>query len=65
MSENKGNPFNDIFMMGVEKDTYEQMLEVAKRKNKSVAEVASEALRKHLESERGLNESRERKILTD
>ena len=59
------NPLSDIFMMGVEKETYEEMLEVAKRKNKSVAEIASEALRNHLQNEKGLNESRERKILTD
>ena len=52
-------------MMGVEKDTYEQMLEIAKRENKSVAEVASDALRRHIQDQSKLNEPRERRVLTD
>lgn len=59
------NPLSDIFMMGIEKETYEQMLEIAKRKNKSVAEVASEALREHLHNENTLQESKQRRVLTD
>jgi hypothetical protein len=59
------NPLSDIFMMGIEKETYDEMLEIAKRKNKSVAEVASEALREHLQNEKSLNESRQRRVLTD
>jgi hypothetical protein len=59
------NPLSDIFMMGIEKETYDEMLEIAKRKNKSVAEVASEALREHLQNEKNLNESRQRRVLTD
>ena len=41
---------SDITMMGVDKDTYDQMLKVAKHESKSVSDVASEALKKHLES---------------
>ena len=59
------NPLSDIFMMGIEKETYDEMLEIAKRKNKSVAEVACEALREHLQNEKNLNESRQRRVLTD
>jgi predicted HicB family RNase H-like nuclease len=59
------NPLSDIFMMGIEKETYEEMLEIAKKKNKSVAEVASQAIREHLQTEKGLNESTQRRILTD
>mgnify|MGYP006277161103 CR=1 FL=1 len=62
---NEKNPLSDIFMMGVGKETYEKMLEIAKKKNKSVAEVASEALRQHIDDESKLNESRERRVLTD
>lgn len=57
---------NDLYLMGIEKETYEQLLSVARKENKTVAEVASEALRLKIQKEREMNESRlEKKLLCE
>jgi predicted HicB family RNase H-like nuclease len=59
------NPFENAFLMGVEGDTYQKLLEIAKKEGKSVNDVASEALRKHIDFSKTVSESRERKVLCD
>ncbi len=54
---------NDLYLMGIEKETYEQLLSVARKENKTVAEVASEALRLKIQKERDMTESRLEKQL--
>lgn len=53
---------SNIHMMGVDDDTYGEMLKVAKKENKSVSDVASEAFKKHLK-EKELQESAPQKKL--
>lgn len=55
----------DIVMIGIHADELSELNEIAKKQNKSVVDVASEALRKHIDSNKGLQESRQRKILTE
>ena len=57
-------PLEDAYLLGIEAETYQALLAKAKREGKSVTEVTSEALRKHLQ-ETGVNESRERKVLCE
>lgn len=55
----------DIMMMGIEGDTYKKLLDIAKKENKSVTEVASEAIGKHIEDRSHVSESREKKLLME
>lgn len=63
MSDPKLN-MNDLFVMGIEKDTYQELLDIAKKQGKSVNEVTSAALRKAIDQSKGLEESK-KKILTE
>lgn len=62
MSKNLGEK---IFFMGVDQASYERLLEIAKTQGKSVVDVTSEALQKHIENNQKLNESREKKLLME
>lgn len=55
--ENK-NPLSDMFMLGIEGETYEQLLAIAKKHGKSVTEVTSEALRNKIAQETNVTESK-------
>jgi len=59
------NPLDDVFIMGVEGDTYKELLNVAKKEQKSVNEVVSEALKKKIEDAKVAKESTERKLLLE
>lgn len=54
---------NDLFVMGIEKETYDELLDIAKKQGKSVNEVTSDALRRAIEQSKGLQESKQKKIL--
>lgn len=56
---------DDAYLMGVEGETYQSLLEIAKKQGKSVNDVASEALRKHIASNKTVSESKDRKVLCD
>ncbi len=60
MSEAK--KLGEIYMMGVEEETYKKMVDVAKRTGKTVPDVASEALKTHLDNQT-VNESKSQKKL--
>jgi len=55
----------DMFMLGIEGDTYKELLDIAKKQGKSVNEVTSDALRKIIEQERGIQESKSRRMLNE
>lgn len=54
----------DLYVMGVEQDTYQELLAIAKKTGKSVNEVTSDALKKVIEQEKGLTESK-KKVLCE
>lgn len=56
---------DDVFMLGVEGETYQTLLDIAKKQNKSVTQVASEALQDKISKEKQVTESRERKVLCE
>lgn len=62
MSEVK---MSDLFVMGVERQTYEELLDIAKKEGKTVNEVTSDALRKAIEQSKGLQESKSKKMLME
>lgn len=53
----------DVYMMGVEGDTYKKLLDIAKKENKAVNEVAADALKKHIDDNDSLKESVSQKKL--
>ena len=55
---------DDIHMMGFDQATYEQLLKIARQENKSVSEVASEALKRHLE-EKSQTKKTEKRLLVE
>ena len=55
MSEAK---MSDLFVMGIEKETYEELLDIARKQGKTVNEVTSDALRKAIDQSKGLQESK-------
>ncbi len=59
------NPLNDVYMMGIEGDTYKDLLEIAKRKNKGVGEIVSDALKQKIEDQKQLKESTQKKLLME
>lgn len=59
------NSLDDVFVLGIEKATYEELLAIAKAKGVSVTDVTAEALRRAITDSRGVNESKERKILCE
>ena len=56
---------DDIYVCGIEKATYEELLKIGKKKNVSVTDVVSEALRKVIIDNAKLSETTEKKILTE
>jgi hypothetical protein len=48
---------NDVFMMGVDEQTYKKLLEIAQKEGKSVGEVTSEALQKIIRDRAHVGES--------
>lgn len=54
----KKNPLDDMFILGIENETYEQLLAIAKKQGKSVTEVTSEALRNKIAQETNVSESK-------
>lgn len=56
---------DDAYLMGVEGETYQKLLEIAKKEGRSVNDVASDALRRHIENSKSVVESKERKVLCD
>jgi len=65
MENEKPKDMGDIYMMGIDPDSYNQLFEIAKKENKAVTDVISNALKKHIASKQNINEVRERKILTE
>jgi predicted CopG family antitoxin len=59
------NELKDMTMMGIEGETYKKLLDIAKKENKSVTEVAAEAIGKHIEDRSQVTESREKKLLME
>ena len=55
----------DIHMMGIDDETYQQLLAIARATGKSVADVAADALAKHLADSKQLKESSDRKLLCE
>jgi hypothetical protein len=49
---------NDLFVMGVERETYEELLDIAKKQGKTVNEVTSDALKRVIDQSKGLSESK-------
>jgi len=64
MSEKEVN-MSDLYVMGIEKETYRDLLEIAKKQGKSVNDVTSDALKKVIEQSKGLQESRSKKLLME
>lgn len=56
---------SDIHMMGIDDETYGKMLKVAKKENKSVSDVASEAFSKHLKEKELQESAPQRKLLME
>jgi len=56
---------DDVFMLGVEGETYKNLLDIAKKQNKSVSEVTAEALKEKIVREKQVTEARERKVLCE
>ena len=54
---------SDLFVMGIEKSTYQELLDIAKKEGKTVNEVTSEALRKVIEQSKGLHESKKKMLM--
>jgi len=56
----------DPVLTGIDPETYQELYEIARRQNKGVNEVMSDALRKHIESNKELKENKsERKLLCE
>lgn len=55
----------DLHLMGVDAETYQQLLSIARITGKSVAEVAADALSKHIKSQNSISESNQRKLLCE
>lgn len=63
--ENGIKDLGDVVMIGIHENDLSELQDIAKKQNKSVVEVASEAIRKHIDGSKGLQESKQRKILTE
>ncbi len=50
---------NGIYVMGIEKDTFSDLNKIAKKENKSVADVTSEALKRHIDEKKKVNEDKQ------
>jgi len=48
----------DLTILGIDGDTYQKLLAIAKKQNRSVVEVVSEALGKHINENQALGESK-------
>ncbi|MBK9390460.1 MAG: hypothetical protein IPN68_09800 [Bacteroidetes bacterium] len=59
------NPLNDIFVMGVEGDTYKQLLDIAKKEGKTVNEVTADALKQKIDDSKLVTESNTKKLLLE
>jgi len=65
MSEQRPNALDDIFVMGIGKETYEELLEIAKKKGISVTDEVSRAIKKHVESQKNIGETTEKRVLLE
>jgi hypothetical protein len=54
-----------LYVMGIDKATYEELLELAKKEGKSVNEITSDALRRAILGSKDLKESKEKKLLCE
>jgi hypothetical protein len=61
----KTNVLDDIFVLGIEKSTYDELLVIAKAKGLSVNDVTAAALRQAIADSKGVNESKTRKMLCE
>jgi len=64
MSENQVN-LGDLYVMGIEKETYKDLLDIARKQGKTVNDVTSEALKKVIDQNKGLQESKQKKLLME
>ena len=55
----------NIYVMGIEGDTYEELNKIAKKENKSVADVTSEALKRIIDDKKKVNESKTQRLLVE
>jgi hypothetical protein len=58
-------PLEDVYMVGLPHATYVELNDIAKKQGKSVIEVTGEAVKKHIEANKGIQESTQRRILTE
>lgn len=63
--DKKEGLFDDVMMMGIEGETYRKIVDIAQKENKSVTEVAAEAIGKHIDEKSKLTESKERRLLME
>jgi hypothetical protein len=56
---------DDLSVFGVDKETYSELFEIAKKQGKSVVDVASDALKSHIEKNKPLEESKKKKLLVE
>jgi hypothetical protein len=63
MSDKKD--LGDIIMIGIHEADMSGLMDIAKKQKKTVVEVASDAIRKHVENNLGISESREKRLLTE
>jgi len=50
---------NDVYVMGIGADTYSDLNKIAKKESKSVADVTSEALKRHIDEKKKVNEDKQ------
>lgn len=55
----------DLAMLTIGSDTYKRLHEIAKKENKAVVDVASEALQKHIADKLSLQEHKEKRLLME
>jgi predicted CopG family antitoxin len=56
---------NDVWMMGIGQETYKELYDIAKKEKKSVVDVASEALKKHIDNSKNLQEEKKPRLLME
>jgi hypothetical protein len=54
--DDKKKEMGELYLMGVDQESYAQLAEIAKKQGKSVVEVASDAMKKHIADNKQLKE---------
>lgn len=56
---------DDLQVVVIGQDTYKKLSDIAKKENKSVVDVTSEALSKHIDEKNKIQESKEPRLLME